>query len=163
MVISGSYRRIAPPPPPPVSQLAGIGIFQKNFKSISLLVFRFFLSCWSELWIRIHWILSGSSISSESGSNPDPGFWLLMTKNWRRKNTAENYYLSFFDKKMQFTYVQATGEALQREQENIQLCKNEISGSLLPSGYGSGSGSIHSTDVDHVPGVLSWHILFCIV
>jgi hypothetical protein len=65
---------------------------------------------------------SGSSISNESGhgygsrSNLDPGFW------WPKlyeKNTAELFFSSFIDQKLQFTYpllssikdIQATGAA----------------------------------------------------
>ncbi len=40
------------------------------------------------------------SISSETGSNLDPGFWLLKTG----KNTAEKLLKSFFDQKLHFTY-----------------------------------------------------------
>ncbi len=33
--------------------------------------------------------------------NPDPGFWWLKIEE---KNTAENFYIYFFDQKLQFTY-----------------------------------------------------------
>jgi hypothetical protein len=34
-------------------------------------------------------------------------------KKLKTKNTAENFFLYFFDQKLQFSYVQATGEAFQ--------------------------------------------------
>ncbi len=42
------------------------------------------------------------------------------------KNTAEIFFISFFDQKLQFTYVQATGEkpsALKREYRALQKMK----------------------------------------
>jgi hypothetical protein len=30
----------------------------------------------------------------------------------KKKNTAESFFLSFFDQKLKFTYLQATGEAI---------------------------------------------------
>jgi hypothetical protein len=44
---------------------------------------------------------SGSSISSESGSGY--GSPVLMNKQLKKKNTVENFFISFFDKKLQFT------------------------------------------------------------
>ncbi len=42
--------------------------------------------CWRPIRIRIQY-----------------GSWALMTKNWK-KITAENFFLFFFDQKLQFTY-----------------------------------------------------------
>jgi hypothetical protein len=44
------------------------------------------------------------------GSNPDPGF---DDQKIEEKNIAENFFISFFYQKLQFTYVQVTGEAFQ--------------------------------------------------
>jgi hypothetical protein len=55
--------------------------------------------------------------------NPDPGFLRPKTE---KKNTARKF--SFFDQKLQFTYVQATGEAFspQKRTEHPALQKNKI-------------------------------------
>ncbi len=62
---------------------------------------------------------SGSSISRESGSNPDLGFWWPKTEE---KKTDEE----FFDQKLQFTYVQATGENFSPEKRTSSTLKNVI-------------------------------------
>ncbi len=66
---------------------------------------------------------SGSSISSESGSESR----VLMTKNWRKKIRNIKKFLNlFFDQKLQFTYVQATGEAFGPQKRTSSTSKNEI-------------------------------------
>jgi len=42
-----------------------------------------------------------------------------MTKNGRKKY-SRNFFKIFFDQKLQFTYVKATGEAFSPQKENIQ-------------------------------------------
>jgi hypothetical protein len=59
---------------------------------------------------------SGSSISSESGSR---------TKTQEKKYSTQ-FILSFFDQKLQFTYVQATGEAFSSQKRASSSSKNEI-------------------------------------
>ncbi len=54
-------------------------------------------------WIRI-WIQNFKLIRIQSGPR------VLMTKKWRKKIQLEFFYI-FFDQKLQFNYVQATGEA----------------------------------------------------
>jgi hypothetical protein len=63
----------------------------------------------------------GSSISRESGS----GSRVLMTKNRREKMQLKNL-LSFLDQRLQFTYVQATGEAIGPRKKTSSTSKNEI-------------------------------------
>ena len=68
----------------------------------------YILTCVAEPdWIRFGWVQccgstesrSGYNISSESGS-PDPDF----DDQTMKKNIAENLFISFFDRKLQFTY-----------------------------------------------------------
>ncbi len=74
------------------------------------------------------WIYgSGSSIFIESVSGY--GTRIVMTKNLRKENSV-NFFFSFLDPKLQFTYpeasikdVQATGEALKREYPALQKMK----------------------------------------
>jgi len=56
-----------------------------------------------------------------------------MTKNFRKKNTDENFPYLYFDKKLQFTDpyasindVQATGEAFSPQKRTWSTSKNEI-------------------------------------
>jgi hypothetical protein len=62
---------------------------------------------------------SGSSISSESGSvsNPDPD---------KKLKKSTQFFTSFFDQKLHFTYVQATGEAFSPQIIASSSSKNEI-------------------------------------
>jgi hypothetical protein len=48
-----------------------------------------------------------------------------MTKNWRRKKYSWNFYISFFDPKLQFAYPQDPSyrRSLQTSKENIQHIK----------------------------------------
>jgi hypothetical protein len=40
-----------------------------------------------------------------------------------KKNTVENFLLSVFEQKLQFTYVQATGEAFSPEKRTFSTSK----------------------------------------
>jgi hypothetical protein len=58
--------------------------------------------------------------------NPDP-IWIqdFDDQKLKKKNTAENFsYL--FDKKLQYTYVQATGEAFSPQNRTSSTLKNQI-------------------------------------
>ncbi len=73
--------------------------------------------------------------------NPDPGFWWPKTEE---KNTTEIFFI-FFDQKMQFTYVQATGEVFSPQKRTSSTSKNEyyyifsmFVGHFYPPGSGSG-------------------------
>ncbi len=71
---------------------------------------------------------------------------VLMTENWRKKYSRKSC-LSFFDQKLQFTYVQATGEAFSLKIEHPALQKMQFIlfsmfvGPFCPPGSGSGYGS----------------------
>jgi hypothetical protein len=47
-----------------------------------------------------------------------------MNKRGRKKNTTDSFFLSFFDQKMQFTYVQATEEAFSPQKRTYIPSKN---------------------------------------
>ncbi len=84
---------------------------------------------------------SGSSISSESGSNTDPGFWWL--KTGEKKRTF--FYILFWSKIAIYLSlglhkaVQATGEALSPQKRTYRTSKMKFinffcfCGSFLPS------------------------------
>jgi hypothetical protein len=98
-----------------------------------------------------------------------------MTKNCR-KNTVCKSFISFFDQKLQFTFVRATRETFQPSKENIQhfkkrnninfvLCLWVIFALLDPdsdceSGFGSRdpteTGSNPDPDPQDFPKLLSW-------
>jgi hypothetical protein len=77
-----------------------------------------------------------------------------MTKYWRKKYSWK-LVLSFFDKKLQFTHVQATGEAFSPK-KNIQHFKkgnlltfSMFVGHFCPLGYPIESGSSTDPDPQH--------------
>ncbi len=67
---------------------------------------------------KFSWV---SKLEFGSGSNSDPGFWCLKIG---RKKCSKKFSSSLFDQKLQFTYVQAAGEAfIQPSKKNIQHVK----------------------------------------
>ncbi len=85
---------------------------------------------YSELWIRIHWnqirIQHFKWIRILIQIQLDPGFW------WPK--TEEKKYI--FDQKLQFTSVQAIGEAFSPQKRTSSSSKNK---NLLPFFYVCGS------------------------
>ncbi len=74
-----------------------------------------------------------------SGSNPNPGPAFQVNpdpdpiriqgsddQHLKKKNTAEINFISFVDQKLQFTYVQATGEAFSPQTRTSSISKNEF-------------------------------------
>jgi hypothetical protein len=64
----------------------------------------------AELWIRIHWtpdLDPAFKMKSDSNTDPDPGIYDQKLKT----KIQPKFFLSIVDQKLQFTYVQATGEA----------------------------------------------------
>jgi hypothetical protein len=98
----------------------------------------------AELWIwtqHFKWSGNGSGNGSGSGSNPDPGFWWPKTEEYI---TAEIFFLPFFYQKLQFTYVQVTGEAFSPQKRTSSASKMKfINFSMVVERFcppGSGSG-----------------------
>jgi hypothetical protein len=104
--------------------------------------------------IRIH-----SSISRESGS----GSKILMAKI-EEKNTAEIFNI-FFGSKLQFTYVQATGEAFTPQKRTSCTSEREIYyfismfvGHLCPPGSGSRDPIEYGSNPDPDPQLV-WNMM----
>jgi hypothetical protein len=55
-------------------------------------------------------------------TNPDPG----LDDQKLKKKIKPNIFLSFYDQKLQFTYVQATREAFSPQKRTFSTSKNEI-------------------------------------
>jgi hypothetical protein len=82
----------------------------------------------SELWIRIH---PGTDPDPAFQVNPDQGF---DDQKLKKKKYSRNFLSSFFNQKLQFTYVQATGEAFSPQKRTLSSSINaKFVGNFLPS------------------------------
>jgi hypothetical protein len=82
------------------------------------------------------------SLNPNPDTDPDPAFQVKTDSDtdrdpiriqgfddqkFKERNTAENFFYLFFDQKLKFTYVQATGEAFSHQKKRTSsTSKNEI-------------------------------------